>query len=53
MEDNAAQGFAGAEVWVGSGMVVNLFASDSILLVIESEHGRFGPHNVMQVMQRH
>ena len=52
MEDNAAQSFAGAEVGVRGGVVANLFTVDSILLVIEGEHGGFDLHNVIQVMQR-
>ena len=52
VEDNAAQSFAGAEVWVGGGSVANLFTADSVLLVFESEHGRFNVRNVIQIMQR-
>ena len=53
VEDNAAQSFAGAEVWVGGGSVSNLFTTDSVLLVIESKCGGFNPRNIIQVMQRH
>ena len=53
VEDNPAKSFAWAKIRVGSGAVANLFAMDSILLVIEGEHGRFDPCNIIQVMQRH
>ena len=52
MEDNATQGLTGAELWVGGGTVANLFAADSVLLVIEGEHCGFDLHNIIQVMQR-
>ena len=52
VEDNADQSFAGAEVRVDSGMVANLFAADSVLLVIEGEHDGFDPCNIIQAMQR-